>query len=251
MLNRFLRLVFLVTLVVGTVCAQTESDAYLKSLRPRGYVNDFADVLSSTDEQELDSLLQDLNRKTGAALTVVAVDSMRGGEVNDFANRLFEQWGIGKKGRDNGILLFASIKNRKARIEVGYGLEALLPDAQTGRILDQAVIPWFKQEQYGKGLMNGTLSIARRVADDAGVTLGGNAVSRTPGHGTSRERQRLSWFHILLLILLIPVIIRHPWLLLLLLSGGRGGGFSGGGFGGGAGGFGGGLSGGGGGSRGW
>ena len=120
-------------------------------------------------------------------------------------------------------------------------------------ILDQTVIPLFKQDRYGEGLINGAATLARIVADDAGVQLGGRIPARQTRRTVSRDRG-FSWFHLLLFIIMIPVIIRHPWLLLFFLSGGRGGGFSGGGFGGGGfsgGGFGGGLSGGGGASRGW
>jgi len=251
MFTHFLKLVFPLLLAAGLVVGETESDAYFTSLQHHGYVNDFAGVLSVPEKQQLEALLQQLERKTGAELAVVAVDSMRGGEVHDVANRLFERWGIGKKGKDNGILLFAAIQEHKAAIEVGYGLEPVIPDAQAGRILDQAVMPWFKPGQTGQALMNGAFSIARRVADASDVTLEAGALSGTPRQGSARQSGKLSWLHILFIILLIPVILRNPWLLLFFLSGGRGGGFSGGGFGGGGfgGGFGGGLSGGGGASR--
>lgn len=250
MIHRLRHIVMILALLACAAMAQTESDALRQSLRHRGFVNDFAGVIADAQERQLEAVLNDLHRKTQTAIVVATVDDMRGGEVNDFANRLYEQWGIGTKGQDKGALLLAAIQDRKARIEVGYGLEGLIPDARAGRILDQAVIPLFKQNRYGEGLLNGAVILARRVADDAGVSLGERMASQRP---QSTRRRGFSWFHLLIFIFLIPVIIRHPWLLLFMLSG-RGGGFSGGGFGGGGfsgGGFGGGLSGGGGASRGW
>ena len=230
--------------------ASTESDSYLQSLRPRGYVSDFAGVVSPADRQTLETLLGELDRKTGAEVAVVTVNSMRGGQEADFANRLYAQWRVGQKGTDRGAMLFAAVEDRRTRLEIGYGLEGLLTDARCGRVLDQYVIPAFKEGQYSRGLTLGALAVAQMIADEAGVRLEG-----VPSVDATGARP-MSGMQILFLILLIVIFIRHPWLLVWMLSRGsgggyRGGGYRGGGFGGGFGGFGGGLSGGGGASRGW
>lgn len=208
-------------------------------------VHDFAGVLATGERDRLESLLRDLHRQAGVAVVVVAVRSMEGGQIDDFATRLYERWGIGRKGQDEGVLLLAAIEDRKVRIEPGYGMEGLFPDAKCGRILDEYVLPFFRDDQYGPGLVSGGAAIAGLIARERGVRL-----SAPTGHGrATREGRGSPWLTLLLFVIMVPIVIRHPWLLFFILSSGRGGG--GGGFGGGLGGFGGGLSGGGGASRGW
>jgi uncharacterized protein len=85
----------------------------------------------------------ELRRKTGAQFAVVTLKSLEGGQIDDFANKLFKKWGVGEKGKNNGIMLLVAMQDRKARIEVGYGLEPILPDALAGRVLDEQLFPAF------------------------------------------------------------------------------------------------------------
>jgi len=228
--------------------AQT-GDALLERLegkrRQEQAVYDFAGVLDARTRDDVESVLDDLRNKTDVPVIVVTLRSLEGGDLADVANRLYERWGIGRKGKDEGALLVVALEERRARIEVGYGMEGILPDAKCGRILDEHLVPNFKAGRYGEGIRSGAYAVASVVAADRGVRLG-----RAP---VRRQRERgSSWLSLLFLIILIPLVIRHPWLLFFLLNSGRGGGYSGGGFGGGGfGGFGGGLSGGGGAGRGW
>lgn len=222
--------------------------------RPSGFVTDEARVLDGGTRGQLESVLRDLESKTSAEVAVVTVSSLDGNEIEDYAVSLFERWGIGKKGKDNGVLFLVAPKDRRMRIEVGYGLEGVIPDALAGQIRDQAVLPLFKSGDLKGGIVTGALTIAQIIAKDANVTLSG-----APSHSRRPvRRKKVSLFErvvgLIFFIIMIPVVIRHPWLLFFLLSGGRGGGFGGGGFGGGSGGFGGfggGLSGGGGASGSW
>ena len=251
-----LSLTLLLTICAGAspLFAQT-GDTLLNQLEPGGYVNDFANVMGA-ERGQLEPLLAELEQKTGAQVTLVTLPSLQGGEITDFANRLFERWGIGRAGEDNGVLILTSIEERRIWIEVGYGLEPIIPDARAGRILDEAVIPFFREEQFGTGMAAGAASIASIIAADAGVELTGAVAIPTPRQ-TQGQRSPLSGLlRFLFLLILIPIFIRNPWLALFLLSSGRGGGFGGGGFGrggggGGFGGFGGGMSGGGGAGRSW
>lgn len=238
-----------------TAAAQT-GDALLARLQPQGYTNDFAGLLSPQDRQALDRMLAELERQTGAQVAVVTLESLEGGEIRDFANRLFEKWGIGRAGEDDGVLFVMAQQERRIQVEVGYGLEGLLPDAAVGRILDEHVIPFFRQGDFSSGLVAGVSEVAQRIARDRGAELGDSPLP------ARRDRSAPGIVRVLLTILalfiFVPLVIRHPWILLLLLnSGGRRGGgfrggFGGGGFGGGGfGGFGGGMSGGGGAGRGW
>jgi uncharacterized protein len=235
--------------------AQTQAEDPLQGLTPRGYVNDFAGVIGPGPSAQLGSLLSELDRKTGAQLSVVTITSLQDQEIRDFSNRLFERWGIGHKD-DRGLLMLMAVKERRIWVEVGYGLEPLLPDARVGRILDESVIPFFKSGDYAAGLSSGAQRFAEIIAQNSGVQLNGLAGVRAPTRVERQERPLTCGEAVFFFFVLIAggyLFIRHPWLFLLLLSsGGRGSGGFGGGFGGGGfGGFGGGSSGGGGAGRGW
>ena len=247
----FLSLAAIVSIIfsVLAVASANESDALLRQLsreRPNAFVSDYAGVFSHDERAQLEGFLNGLNRQKSIELAVVTLQSLKGGEINDFANRLFEAWGIGKKERDTGILLITAINEKKIRIETGYGIEPLITDAAAGKILQDAILPFFKQEEYANGLISGAYAIGAKVGYKPGsMPQPQKKTEVSPG------RNLLS---LLFLFLFVIFAIRHPFLAMLLLSGamhGRGGSYSSGGFGGGFGGFGGGLSGGGGATRGW
>ncbi len=232
-------------------------DRVARSVQP-GYVFDFTGVIDPASRAAITRMATELEARTGAQLKVYAISSTEGGEINDFANRLFEKLGIGQKGKDNGVLLLAAVDDRKVRIEPGYGLEGILPDAVCGRILDEHVVPQFKAGRIGAGLSAGARAVAGRVASAAGIALEETGAPPSPP-APAPARVRHPFLSLLVMLLLIYLLARHPSLLMwLLLSNGGGGRGSGGGFGGGlggggfsGGGFGGGLSGGGGASRSW
>lgn len=234
--------------------AAAQTDALLDSLEPRGYINDFAGVMGGQGAA-VEALLAELDRATGAQVAVVTLPSLDGGEPADFAVRLFERWGIGRAGEGNGVLILTAIEDRAVRIEVGYGLEPIIPDGLAGRIQDERMLPFFREERYGEGLASGAATVAAIVAADAGVELtGSGAVQAAPAPQPQSRSPLGGLLRLLFLIVLIPVLIKNPWLALLFLS--SGGGFAGGGgfgrgAGGGFGGFGGGMSGGGGAGRSW
>jgi uncharacterized protein len=222
--------------------------------RYRGWVNDFAGVISSYYEEKMSVLAAEVKRKTGAETAVVTVEDMGGLEIEEYAVKLFETWGIGEQGKDNGILLLLAMAERKVRIEVGYGLEGILPDGRVGDILDTSVLPDFRNNDFGRGLYMGLVEVTRVIADDAGVEIAYTRRVERPSRSSERRSGGGLFFIIFLIFLMIVTRGRIlPWLFLgMMMGGGRGGGgFSGGGFGGGFGGFGGGMSGGGGASRGF
>jgi uncharacterized protein len=217
---------------------------------PRGYVNDLANVIPADQSQTLEAFLTEVEQKTGAQIAVVTTPSVEGADIDGAAVDLFKTWGIGKKGKDDGVLILASIQDHRVRIEVGYGLEAVITDGQSGSIIREYMTPYFKQGDYGQGLTQGAAAVAQLIAASQGVTLDGQVAqpvaSGNGGYGT-----------------LIEIIIFVVFFLLTSILRGRrgfygggfyGGGWGGGGFGGGGGGFGGfggGGSGGGGASGGW
>lgn len=227
----------------------------------RGFVNDFGNVISPAVAAKIEALCYELREKTGAEMAIATFSTIGDEDPDEFANRLFAKWGLGKKGKDNGVLLFLALGERKrVRIETGFGLEGILPDITAGRILDQYVIPQFRRNDYGAGLLAGTQAIAGVIAADAGVQITGAV--RPNFRRSQRSEGEFSPLAIIILFIVIVVLARSGLLGPLLLSGmfggGRGGrddwgggGFGGGFGGGGFGGFGGGSSGGGGAGRSW
>ena len=248
-----LALLILLFLTLACPVANYATDAFPKR---RGLINDFANVISPQYEQKLAQVTDELLRKTDVPVVVVTMPDIGGEDYNEYANRLYAAWGIGKKGEDRGVLILVALKERKMRIEIGYGIEGLIPDGLAGEIRDQYIIPYLKRNQFGEGLLNGTLAIASIIAKDARVSLTGQVPLKRP----VKRRSGLSSLVVLLLFFLVLFSVGRGrgglWPLLLLLFMGRGGyyggygrgGFGGsfGSFGGGFGGFGGGLSGGGG-----
>jgi uncharacterized protein len=234
--------------------------ASTKFPKPMGAVNDFASVISEPDQKKIEDLSREVLEKTGASLVVATIESIGDDTIETYANELYRDWGIGKKGKDKGVLILLALRERKGRIETGYGVEGILPDGLVGQILDDAVIPYFKNGQYGEGLYNGLLSVAQVIAKDAGVEISGGykAVKQVKRRPAGRLGLSPLLFLLLFLLFILGPRSIWPWLFLSGMGGRRGryfrGGFGGGGFGsfgGGFGGFGGGLSGGGGASRGF
>jgi len=134
---------------------------------PVGYVNDFAELLSSSARAQLEAQLSQLEEDTTAEVAVVTITTLDGEPVEYYANELFNEWGIGQKGADNGILFLIALEERETRIEVGYGLESIITDGRAGRILDTAVIPNFKNGDYELGIIAGVESIETYIREGA------------------------------------------------------------------------------------
>jgi len=224
---------------------------------PQGAVSDYAGVIPSEYRTRMENLSREVLQKTGTSVVVAVQPTLGEEDLNDYTNRLYSAWGIGKKGQDKGVLIFLAVKERKLRIETGYGVEGILPDGLVGEIMDRYMLPHLGQGDYGLGLYNGVYAVSSVIAKDAGVQLTGTPIrstQRRDARGRGQPLSLLSWVLIVavaLLLLLTPQgRAMLPWILFLLLSGsGRGGGGFGGFGGGGFGGFGGGSSGGGGAGR--
>lgn len=135
-------------------------------------VHDFANLLSVEQSQAIDAICRDVERQTTAQVAVVTVQSLDGQTVDDYAHALFNAWGIGQKDVNNGVLLLVAPNERRARIEVGYGLEPLLTDAFCGEILDAHVVPRFRVNDYPGGIEAGTRAIADTLLGDPATARG-------------------------------------------------------------------------------
>ncbi|OGQ04235.1 MAG: hypothetical protein A2W61_02860 [Deltaproteobacteria bacterium RIFCSPLOWO2_01_44_7] len=210
---------------------------------PQGYVNDFASILNQDTKRTLENLASRLEKETSIELAIITVPSLEGETVEDYAVKLFETWKIGKKERDNGLLFLVAPNERKARIEVGYGLEGILNDAKATRFLRDYFVPQAKANNIPAGIIDTVTALNDLFTNPA-------SAERAPPKKSSKLQ---SIFTLLIILIFIILFIRHPklFLAMLLTSGSRGSSFGGFGGGGGFGGFGGGSSGGGGGSVGW
>jgi len=222
--------------------------------KPGNYVVDLADIIDNSSEYKLNQYLQELEQKTTAQLVVLTIKSLEGGSIEDFSITIaHDRWKLGQKGKDNGVLLLISLKDRKYRIEVGYGLEGVIPDSLAGTIGRNYLAPFFSRGEYSKGVYATALALANEIAADSGVKITGMPKIKGSVQRTGKDRPVSLMGKIMSLVffvIMFILFIKNPRLFLMffLLSsmGGRrgawggGGGFGGGGFGGGGGGFGGG-----------
>src|SRR5579864_3776398 len=214
----------------------------ISRLAPTDYANDFAHVLDQNTIAQLDNICQQIDEKAHAQIAVVTINSLDGADIESYAVDLFKKWGIGSKATDRGVLILLATQDHRYRIEVGYGLEPILPDGKVGGIGREAV-PLLRQNDFNRALLLMTSRVAEVIAQDAGVQLTG---SQSRGPMPEQEPNRgLSVGGIIVLIIIVLIVLFTPlgrlllWGLLLGGGGGGGGGFGGGGFGGGGGGFGG------------
>jgi uncharacterized protein len=219
--------------------------------QPTDYVSDDAHVLSPEAIARLDSICAQLDHSNAnSQVAVVTVHDLNGDDAADFADQLETKWKIGRKGTDKGVLVLLAVADHKYRIEVGYGLEGILPDGKVGDI-GREMVPDLRASDYDGAITLAVGEVAQVIAADAGVTL-----QDQPAPESAPPPQRPpSAFSVLKGIIIAAVIIFYLfrvlgrfglfglWGLGLMSGGGRGGlgggGFSGGGGGGGGGGFGG------------
>ena len=123
--------------------------------QPQGYVSDYANIINPSDKAAITELLEELEQKTTAEVAVVTVPTTQPETIEGYSVKLFEKWGIGKKGKDNGVLFLIAAGDRRVRIETGYGLEGALPDVLCHKIISNLVVPAFKAGEYSKGITAG------------------------------------------------------------------------------------------------
>ncbi len=190
-----------------------------KSLKPEGYVSDFAHVVDPQSRAELEDYAARVQQATGAQLAFVTLPSLQGEPIEDVTNDLFHAWGVGQKKEDDGAMVLLSVGDRKSRFEVGGGLGGIVPDGMAGMILDD-MRPALRQGQYGQALVAAAARLGTTIAQSKGVTIPGPAlrqrVQRAP-------QDNIPW----------PLIFFGIFILLMLIRRGGGGRYSGGGGGGG------------------
>jgi uncharacterized protein len=161
-------------------CALTAAALDLTALKPQGYVSDFAGVVDAASREALEAYLKQVESATGAQIALVTLKTLDGEPIEDVANALFRQWGIGRKETHEGILLLLVIEDRKSRLEVGYGLEPYIPDGFAGSVLRE-MRPALRAGHYGEALLAAAETIGARIAQAKGAQL-------EPGPAAERRR---------------------------------------------------------------
>src|ERR1700739_1840212 len=168
---RRLQLLWCIAGLVLAVSLVTRAED-IEQIHPTGYVTDLAGILKPATKQQLEALCTELEQKTGAQMAIVTVKSLNGDEIQPYANDLFKQLAVGQKKQDNGVMLLVAPNERKYWTEVGYGLEPIINDARAGDA-GRLMVPYFRQGDYGSGVMAAAWQLAKYIADDKGVALTG------------------------------------------------------------------------------
>lgn len=136
--------------------------------RPLGFVTDNALLLNPEERLELEQKLRLFEASTTIEIAIVTIPQLPANNTIElYAVELFERWGIGKKNQDNGVLFLTALEDRATRIEVGYGLEGALTDAQASSIIRNTVLPSFQEKHYNKGILEGTEAIMQTIQGEA------------------------------------------------------------------------------------
>ena len=252
MKNRARAAIAAAALAVAAILTAASVDEKIPAA-PDRYVTDRAGVFSPDRAQALNSRLEQFERDTSDQI-LVWIDRriLDGFTLEDFTVRAAQKWRVGQKGKDNGVVLFVFVDDRKMRIEVGYGLEGVLPDITARRIQEEEILPRFRTGDYAGGVEAGTAAIMAAIKGEYKGT-GSTTAERTSGRGASGSTSGCLWALFIFIFFVLPIFSRifrvgrtygggwwtgGGW----GGGGGGGGGFSGGGFSGGGGSFGGGGS---------
>ncbi|MHC5075638.1 MAG: TPM domain-containing protein [Planctomycetota bacterium] len=239
---------FVMVLVSGVCFGQADLPM------PRYYVEDYAGIINESDEQLLKGILQELEQKTGVQYIVLTVQTTGGMSIDEYSIGLAEKWQLGQEGKDNGILFTMAMKERRYRLEVGYGLEGFITDAYCGRVLRLILLPYLRKSEFSRGILETNAQVANRIAKEYNVTLSGMPELRSrpvDGKGGRRAIPCCALLFFFFVFMLFAGGRGAGWLFFLPFfwggfgtGKGYGGSYGGSSFGGGFGGFGGGMGGG-------
>ena len=164
-----MRTCFRVSVLAGLLACTAQAVDW-KALKPQGYLSDFARVVDADSSSRLEAYCAAVQRSTGAQIALVTLPNLAGEPVEDVANTIFRAWGVGQKGQNDGILLLLSINDRRSRLEVGYGLEPILPDGFAGSVLRQ-MRPALREGKYGDALIAAADTIGQTIAKAKNTTI--------------------------------------------------------------------------------
>lgn len=179
---------------------------------PTGYVNDFAGVLTADQKNNLENSLRAFEQNSSNEIAIALVQSLNEDSIENFTVKTFEEWKIGKKGKDNGVLFLAAINDRKMRIEIGYGAEPYLTDGEAGEIIRNVISPEFKKEDYYEGISKGLEEIKNKLTSNQ-VNKEQTNVSLSEASDILFNTENLIFkIFVILLLILVPYSIILPLL---------------------------------------
>lgn len=236
--KRILSLVAVLLLLTGLLCGCEEEG--LPAATERFFVNDFAEVITASDEDTMFNSAVALTNATTAQVVVVTVESLDGEEPYEYALELGREWGVGSEEKDNGIVILFSEGDREIYIAVGYGLEGALPDSKTGRIIDVYGLDLLREDKFSEGLTAIQGAIVNEVYLEYGLEpqQGYVPVDRLPAEQTEDVGEVVvSWIVLIIIIIVLSFIFRRGGGNMVFFGGPHihVGGFRGGSFGGGGG----------------
>ena len=161
-------LLLIILLFSNNICVLSESIANPNS---DFYIYDEMGIIDKSVANYIIKTNESLHLKTGAQVVVCVVSSLDDIDIREYANLIFEKWGIGSKEYDNGVLMLVSPNDREIWIEIGYGLEGALPDGKVGRIIDNGIIPSFKDENYTEGILHGFNAIIDEIEKEYNISI--------------------------------------------------------------------------------
>jgi len=156
-------IIFALILLVSQVFA-------LKVPKLKGHVNDYGNVLSSSEENRLENYLSNFEATSTVQIALLTIKSLQGENLEDYSMRVADAWKLGNKEKDNGVLLLISMQDKKLRLEVGYGLESSLTDAKSGYIIRNFIVPGFKTGSYFNGIAAGMDAVTGVISDQLEIT---------------------------------------------------------------------------------
>ncbi|MGA9641977.1 MAG: TPM domain-containing protein, partial [Terriglobales bacterium] len=181
----------------------------ITQLKATDYVNDFAHVLDQNTIAQMDNICREIDQKAHAQIAVVTIHTLDGSDVESYAVDLFHQWGVGSKSTNRGVLILYAIDDHRARVEVGYGLEPILPDGKVGGFQREA-IPLMRAGNYSQALLLVTSRIADVIAQDAGVQVTTPQMAPPSQAPVERPGGGISLGGIVLVIIVILIVLFTP-----------------------------------------
>lgn len=171
---------------------------------PLGYLSDFAAVVDRASADSITSLAMELREKTGAELAVVTLRDLGGETIDPVATALFKEWGVGRQGQDDGVLVLLALAERRVRIEPGYGAEGVLPDGRCGEIVRRVMGPDLSAGRYGAGLLAGARAVAGAIAAERGVTITGSIEPPTSGKS---GKEAPAWVLLVMFVMMLVFVM--------------------------------------------
>lgn len=235
--------IFLST-IITTAALFDKDEIPIPTVKEDVYVYDEDNIIDDDIEKQVNALLIELEKQTGAEIAVVTIESLMNKEIEDYSYDLANTLGIGKKDEDNGVLLLISKSDERVRLEIGRGLEGCLPDSKCGRILDDYFVPYREKDEYSEGTYQTVKAVVSVVAKEYGISSIGEVSAKLADEIEQKHKEaeeKVIKMIITMIIIFVVLMICDRIFLggaifsgLLSGSSSSGGGYSGGGFGGGS-----------------